>query len=114
VVELPGHDPCLFVAAKNFREDEPDGANVRMKYLIASDPCWHGSTVIRVYKARWKVQEYHGTTEQDLCLGNYHRRKLRGVTAHLVTVALAHILAVFMRACLPALKNTGTGEIIRD
>ena len=41
VVELPGHDPCLFVAAKNFREDEPDEANVRMKYLIASNPCWH-------------------------------------------------------------------------
>jgi len=114
VVELPGHGPCRFVVVKNFREDEPDGAEVGMKYLIASDPSWHGSTVIRVYRARWKVEEYHRTTKQNLGSGNYHGRKLRGVIAHLVTVALAQILAVFMRACLPALKGASTGQIIRD
>ncbi len=104
---------CQFGTVKNFREDEPDGTDVSMKYLIASDPICHGSRVARVYKACWKVEEHHRTSSQNLGLGNHHGHKLRGVIAHLVTVALAQILAVFMRACLPALKDANTGEVIR-
>jgi hypothetical protein len=34
--------------------------------------------------------------------------------SHVVTVVLAHILAVFMRACLPALTSASTAEIVRN
>jgi hypothetical protein len=99
---------------RNFREDEPEEADVGIKRLIASDPNVHGSTVVRLYEMRCKVEEYHRSAKQDLGLGDYQGRKLRGIIAHLVSVALAHILVVFMRACLPRLKGASTGQLVHD
>ncbi len=61
-----------------------------------------------------KVEEYHHSAKQDLGLGDYQGRELRGIIAHLVSVALAHILVVFMKACLPRLKGASTGQLVRD
>lgn len=57
IAELPGHGLCRFVVVRNFREDEPEGVDVGIKYLIASDESVHGSTVVRLYRRRWKVEE---------------------------------------------------------
>jgi len=77
-------------------------------------PSVHGSTVVRLYKMRWKVEEYHRSAKQDLGLGDYQGRKLRGIIAHLVSVALVHILVVFMKACLPRLNGASTGQLVHD
>ena len=114
IAELPGHGLCRFVVVRNFREDEPEGADVGIKYLLASDESVHGSTVVRLYKMRWKVEEYHRSAKQDLGLKDHQGRKLRGVISHLMSVALAHILIVFMKACLPRLKGASTGQLVRD
>ncbi len=34
IAELPGHGLCWFVVVRNFREDEPEGADVGVKYLL--------------------------------------------------------------------------------
>ncbi len=70
--------------------------------------------MVRLYKMRWNVEEYHRSAKQDLGLKDYQGRKLRGVIAHLMSVALAHILVVFMKACLRRLKGAGTGQLVRD
>ena len=63
---------------------------------------------------RWKVEEYHRSAKQDLGLGDYQGRKIRGIIAHLVSVALAHTLVVHMKACLPRLKGASTGQLVHD
>lgn len=55
VVELPGHGLCRFIVARNFRKDEPEGADAGTKYLIASGPSVHGSAVMKLYRMRWKT-----------------------------------------------------------
>jgi len=112
VVDLPGHGPCRLVIVRNLREDEPEGSPVEVKYLMASDPHMHGSWIVRIYKIRWKIECCHRAAKQSLGLGNYHGRKLRGLVAHTYLVALAHLLLVFVQACLPSLKEEPTGNII--
>lgn len=70
--------------------------------------------MLKAYKVCWKVDKCHRANKQNLGLGNYRGGRLRDVIAHLVTVALERILTAFMRACLLALKDVGTGEITRD
>ena len=61
----------------------------------------------------WLRQVYR-SAKQNLGLGDYQERKLRGIIARLVSVALVHILVVFMKACLPRLKGAFTGQLVRD
>jgi hypothetical protein len=47
------------------------------------------------------LRQVSRSARQDLGLKDYQERKLRGAISHLMSVALAHILVVFMKACLP-------------
>lgn len=72
----------------------------------------HGSRIVRIYKMRWKIECYHCAATQSLGFGNYHGRKLRSLVAHTYLVALAHVLLVFVQACLPSLTEVPIGNII--
>lgn len=54
-VYLPEYGPVRLVIAKGLKEDEDDTSEIPLKYLICSDPNWHGSQIIREFKLHWAV-----------------------------------------------------------
>jgi len=63
---------------------------------------------------RWTVEKRHRSAKQDLGPRDYQAQKLRGITAHLISAALAHVLVQFMKVCPPALKGASTRQFVRD
>lgn len=99
LAELPGHSRRRLGSVKTSRMTLPLRAIQAGK--VPQQRCVQGVL---------EGEAYHRTTDQRLELGDYHGRDLRLVIRHLVGVALAHILAVFMTACLPGLKKKRGGK----
>ena len=80
-------------------------------YLISTNTKKSAVQIIRTYANRWSIETFHRDIKQNLGLEAYQIRGRKGITRHLILVALAYAVLKFWM-CLQNVTWT-IGEVIR-
>lgn len=84
----------------------------KSNYIISTKSEWSFNTILTHYLKRWSIEIFHRESKQHLGLESYQMRSLKGITRHLILIALAYAMLVFF--ALDNLKKVSIGNCCRN